>query len=144
MNKDLNYDWEKSGMLEGLTGNTREIVIKHFNEINFESLPDGIDEIITPVIRHIISEIQPDNLKVQDSIIKDHDRGITEDDILPLVDVKEITELLIEYVRVFIPYAEKYLPDLDAQAEMSVLFCNNYVMKLIGRTKKWRKDGTGL
>ena len=89
------------------------------------------------MIRRIISEITSDNLLVQNSIIKDHARGITEDDILPLVDVKEITKLLIEYVRVFIPYAEKYLSNLDAHAEMCLLFCNNYVMKLIGRTHKW-------
>jgi hypothetical protein len=137
-----NYDWEKTGMLEGLTGSTREIVIKHFKEINFDSIPDidesiEIETIICPVIRRIISEITPDNPLVQNNIIKDHARGITEDDILPLVDVKEITELLIEYVRVFIPYAEKYLSNLDAQAEMCLLFCSNYVMKLIDRTHKW-------
>jgi hypothetical protein len=140
-----NNDWEKTGLLEGLTGNTREIVIKHFNEIDFNSLPDidiedsiGVDTLICPIIRRIILLIQPDNKLVQDSIIKDHVRGITEDDVLSLVDVKEITELLIEYARVFIPYAEKYFPDLDAQAEMSILFCSNYVMKLIDRTGKWQ------
>jgi len=138
-----NYDWEKTGMLEGLTGNTREIIIKHFKEVNFNSLPEinasiDIKEIILPVIRRIISIIVPDNLKVQNSIIQDHVRGITEDDILPLVDVKEITKLLIEYCSVFIPYAVKYLPNLDAQAEMLLLFCNNYVMKLIDKTEKWQ------
>jgi hypothetical protein len=138
-----NYDWEKTGMLEGLTGNTRDIVIKHFKEVDFDSLPEienGIDinEVILPVIRRIISVIQPDNLKVQNSIIQGHIRGITEDDILPLVDVKEITKLLIEYCNVFIPYAEKYLPNLDAQAEMLLLFCSNYVMKLIDKTEKWQ------
>jgi hypothetical protein len=125
-----NYNWEKTGMLEGLTGNTRETVIKLFKEIDFKSIPEikdsvGVDTLICPVIRRILY-----------SIIKDHSRGITEEDVLPLIDVKEITELLIEYVRVFIPYAEKYLPDLDAQAEMCLLFCDNYVMKLIGRTGK--------
>jgi hypothetical protein len=137
-----NYNWEQTGTLEGLMGNTREIVIKHFKEIDFESIPETEDSIVStlicPVIRRIISEIVTDNLKIQNGIIKDCVRGITEDDILPLVDVKEITELLIEYVHVFIPYAEKYLPNLDAQAEMSLLFCSNYVMKLIGRTGKWK------
>jgi len=137
-----NYDWEKIGMLEGLTGKTREIVKKHFEEIDFESIPDiedsiGVDFLICPVIRRIIAIITSDNEFVQNSLIRDHIRGIIEDDVLPLVDVKEITELLIEYCNVFIPYAEKYLPDLDAQAEMCLLFCNNYVMKLIGRTHKW-------
>jgi hypothetical protein len=135
-----NYNWEQTGTLEGLMGNTREIVIKHFKEIDFESIPETEDSIVStlicPVIRRIISEIVTDNLKIQNGIIKDCVRGITEDDILPLVDVKEITELLIEYVHVFIPYAEKYLPNLDTQAEMSLLFCSNYVMKLIGRTGK--------
>ncbi|MFA5207277.1 MAG: hypothetical protein WC428_01215 [Candidatus Paceibacterota bacterium] len=138
-----NYNWEKTGMLEGLTGNTRETVIKLFKEIDFKSIPEikdsvGVDTLICPVIRRIVSVITPDNLLVQNSIIKDHSREITEEDVLPLIDVKEITELLIEYVRVFIPYAEKYLPDLDAQAEMCLLFCDNYVMKLIGRTGKWK------
>lgn len=138
-----NYDWEKTGMLEELTDKTRDIVIKHFNEVDFFSLEKNedstdVETCILPVIRRIISEIVPDNLKVQNSIIQGHIRGITEDDVLPLVDVKEIIELLAEYIRVFIPYAEKYLPDLDAQAEMTLLFCNNYVMKLINKTKKWQ------
>jgi len=136
-----NYDWEQTGLLEGLTGKTRDIVIKHFKEVDFFSLEKNEDSTnvetsILPVIRRIISEIVPDNPKVQNSLIQSHIRGITEDDILPLVNVKEITELLAEYVRVFIPYAIKYLPDLDAEAEMTLLFCNNYVMKLIGKTEK--------
>lgn len=135
-------NWEQTGLLEGLTGKTREIVEMHFNEVNVDSLPQYDDELLVetlifPVIRRIIAVISSDNEFVQNSLIADHVRGITEDDVLSLIDVKEITELLIDYAHVFIPYAEKYLPDLDAQAEMSLLFCNNYVMKLINRTGKW-------
>ena len=49
-----NYDWEKSGMLEGLTGSTREIFIKHFNEIDFESLVASVRSITFGASNHYL------------------------------------------------------------------------------------------
>lgn len=66
--------------------------------------------------------------------------GVTEEELLSLIDVKEITGLLYVYSRGFIPFAEIFLPDLDAQAESVSLFCNNYIMKLINRVKLLKKD----
>jgi hypothetical protein len=135
-----NHNWKEEGFLTNLTKKESIIVEKYLNEIDFNSLQENsiIEIEIIPVIRRIIMVIISTNKKIQNRIIHDNARGITTDDILPLVNVKEITKLLIEYSRVFIPYAEKYLPDLDAQAEMLLLFCNNYVMKLINKTEKWQ------
>ena len=142
-------NWEQTGLLEGLT-NTREIVEKHFNEVEINSLPyyknDDellVETMIFPVIRRIVHNIINSDSEHGDcTIIYDYEikednwRGLTRERVLAEIKVDEITKLLVDYAHTFIPYSEKYLPDLDWQAELTVLFCKNYVFKLIERVQK--------
>ncbi len=126
-------DWERSGLLDGLEGDTRDAVVKHFNEIDFEKFrgAENTYELvgyILPVIRRIITGITSEEPRsFQD---------FNNDEVLSLVDVEEICGLLYVYTQGFIPFAGIFLPNLDYEAESVRMFCDNYIIKLIDRVKK--------
>lgn len=133
----MKEDWEKSGLLEGLSGKPRDMVTEYFNEVDFELLDyiEGefdIKTYILPSIRRIVSMIEE---RGENEHISEHVFGVSKEELYLLVDVKEITGLLNVYSQGFIPFAEKFLPHIDAQAESVRLFCENYVFKLIDRVK---------
>jgi hypothetical protein len=132
--------WEKTGLLDGLSDTTKDIVSKHFDKVDFERLKwieDSIppwnktqpkaSEYILPSIRRIITAITDGDQSIHD---------VTEEELLNLVDVNEITELLIIYCRGFIPHAITFLSHLDAEAEAVCLFCENYILKIIDTAKQ--------
>jgi len=138
-------NWKEIGLLEGLEGVALETVDKLYNEVDFELLESNIDadELITyilPVIRRVVTSITDNSMNQYGLVNSFTALGVTEEELLPLINVKEITGLLYVYSRGFVPFAETFLPDLDAQAESVRLFCENYVMKLIGRVKM-KKSG---
>jgi hypothetical protein len=72
-------------------------------------------------------------------VIKYNVSDIKAADIIKLIDVKEITNTLVDYCENYLPHANKYLSNLDAQAESTVLFCHNYVFGLINEIEKNKK-----
>ena len=144
-----NRNWKEMGLLEGLEGSELELVTKLFNEVDFDSL-DGNDDAaelvsyILPVLRRIVTKITDKSMEKHGLVNSFGIHGVTEEELVPLINVKEITGLLYVYSRGFIPFAETFLPDLDAQAESVSLFCDNYIMKLIGRVKYPKNTIKGL
>jgi len=128
--KNSCFEW----CLEGLTGNTREIVEKYLDLINDIKENNNDDKLLTltaPVVRYIVQSIL--EKEYQPHIIKDNFRGITAEKVIKLFDVNELMELLKEYCINFLPIGEKYLSDLDSEAELIKLFCENYIFKLISK-----------
>ena len=140
----MKKNWEEMGLLEGLEGKSKEYVTTLFNQVDFELLESNgnggdIGTYILPVIRRVVTTITDKSMEKHGLINSFTIYGVTEDEILSLINVKEITGLLYVYSRGFIPFAEKFLPNLDAQAESVSLFCDNYIMKLIERVKNENK-----
>ena len=141
MNKNR-VNWKSVGFLEGLSDKQAKIVTKYFNQVKIEKLNDNEDAetAIYPVIRYIINHII--NSKDTDSpsyiyyyLQKPHViNGV--DELLGYVDVNEITEQLLKYYTKFVPLAEEYLPNIDAHDEMTVLFCTDYLFKIINKAKQ--------
>ena len=130
-------NWEPTGLLHGLDAGVAEVVEKHLNEISTDFISEQTPEIATeldtllpPIIRHIVFSIFA--REKMEGVIK----GIETQDLLDLVDVKEISELFLAYLKYFLPSGEKYLPHLDSQAHLTLLFCDNYVYGLIDKVKK--------
>ena len=133
-------DWEASGLLEGLSGEHKEIVKKHYDEVDFELLESiggtsGNVRYILPVIRRIISLIIEREEKDKECGVS-HIYWVSAAKLYSLVDVKEITGLLHVYREGVIPHAKTFLAHIDYEAESLRLFTENYVMKLIDRAKK--------
>jgi hypothetical protein len=140
-------NWKESGLLEGLKPEHAEIVENYYNKINEERFTDNntAKDIMVPIIRRIVTQIidsenvpYPDSYLLQECLINPDFayRGVTKENALNEVNVDEITELVLDYARTFIPVAEAFLPDLDAQAEMTLLFCRDYQMKILYRLCK--------
>jgi hypothetical protein len=124
-------------------------VTKYYDEVDFDMLEgrEEVDEFvgyILPVIRRIVTKITDKSMEKHDLVNRFSIHGVSEEQLLSLIDVKEITGLLYVYSRGFIPFAETFLPNLDAQAESVSLFCDNYIMKLIGKVKYPKNTIKGL
>jgi hypothetical protein len=52
-------------------------------------------------------------------------------DLLSLIDIDDITLRYIDFYEKIIPLLNKYLDSLDNEAEMTLLFCRNYVLEIV-------------
>jgi hypothetical protein len=145
--EDQPVSWEAAGLLEGLTPEHKEIVAKYYNQVKLEKLHDNeiTETMIYPIIRYTLRQVlDAENVKIpasyllQDCLINPEyaHKGITKEKVLNEIDVDEIAELLFDYTNKFVPIAIEYLPDLDAEAEMSIMFCKNYLMKIVNKLTK--------
>lgn len=55
-------------------------------------------------------------------------------EVMGMVDVNDIIDGLDVLYSELLPVSEKYLPNIDNQSKLTVLFCNNYVYTLIKMT----------
>jgi hypothetical protein len=140
-----NFDDKYNGCLEGLKGDTLEIVKEYLNKIDMNKVSEGnAREIFIPVIKHIIIMIVEGKEHGFTSISDYEDSydnwcAITSAGILKLVDIDEIIILFNNYYSNFVPLAEKYLPYIDAHAEAILLFCRSYIFMLIDRFLKHKQ-----
>jgi len=128
--------------LEGLSGLTYDKCKQFYNEIDLD-LINNVDtkELIFPVIRYITSKVifsgtpeaKQENSKRPVYCIVDEFRGITSDKVLNLINTSDIVKKLEIIMVEFFPQSNKYLPSLDAQAELTVLFCDDYIMSLVNK-----------
>ena len=121
-------------LLEGMSGNVREVAQFHLKQIDYDGSDDVVKQCLAPSISYIISKIIDKEKSF--NVIKDNFRGIKSEDVIKLVNVRDITTLLIDYCENYLPHANKYLSNLDAQAESIKLFCHNYVFGLIKKVEK--------
>jgi hypothetical protein len=134
--KDFKYwNWEETGLLDGLDTLTYDTVKSYLKQINFDKICD--DSItymcIAPAVRKVILSIidNDDQFAIFHNQIKDVEKG----KILSLVNIDNIINELDDFCKVFLPISQKYLSNIDSEAEMIVLFCNNYVFGLINQVK---------
>ena len=97
-------------------------------------LNERAKEVITAVLRHIYYLIARE--KSQISLIRDNPVKYPVDKMLAMVDGKEIADTYDNYCEHFEPEAARWLTSLDSGAELTVLFCENYVMSLIVKIDK--------
>lgn len=139
-----NINWDESGMLDGLTPEQYSVVKGYLNNINPNDLKDNeiAEQIICPVIRHIVINIMQHGRPYDEiSLIHEYivnpfykEYNITVEKLLNNIDINELSKMLYEYCEYFIPVGVKYFPDLDGQAELTILFCTNYLMRILNKT----------
>ena len=121
-------------LLEGMSENVREVAQFHLKQIDYDGNNEVVKQCLAPSISYIVSKIIDEEKCF--SVIKNNFRGIKSEDVIKLVNVGDITTLLVDYCENYLPHANKYLSNLDAQAESTMLFCHNYVFGLIKKVER--------
>lgn len=106
----------------------RSIAMKYLNKIKYDGENEFVIKCLGPVITHIVKQI----------IDKDGPNKYVIDKknfLVYMIDVENITNTLIDYCENFLPIAKPYISNLDAQGELLLLFCNNYVFGLIEKLR---------
>jgi len=143
-------DWEETGLLSCAEGEFREDLISSFNIasniIKEKKLSRDADNVVTyifPIVRRILHILE--NSKENDST-GEHSYVYPlhkNQDIIPIIkkniDWEELINEFFEYYKVFLPICEKYLHSVDACAEMTAMFCYNYVMEKTDKVLKQKK-----
>ena len=128
-----NWNWDDTGLLCDLKGDAYDTVKKYLKEIDFDKVDDGESySCIVPVVRKIISSIIDGER--QFGYFKN--KIISVENALLLVNVDDIVNQFNEYCKVYLPITEKYLSNIDCEAELAVLFSRNYVFGLIKKLKE--------
>jgi len=129
-NMSLN-DWRNTGLLEGLNTANSLLVIDFFERVSYDTLAnDRVMQCIYPVIRRIISRIIPGQNQIS--------KLVTSDDwecLLVRIDVNDIITKLDVLLICVEPVLSKLLPNIDSQAELVALFCNDYAYSIIEKYK---------
>lgn len=111
-------------MLEGLEGEIREMMLSMFEKVDFSNINDVITEqTMLPVLRHMVAIVEmktPEDIEWRKKLWN-------------MIDVPEVQKELQTFNEEFMLIAEEYLPHLDAQAEMTVLFCTNYITGMVNK-----------
>ena len=134
MKKDGQF-YKDSGMTYGLSADCENELVSIMAQVDWNLLKTPmVEQICIPLIRRIYvllkegSEWQKDIIKMRYSHI-DNEKFIKE------IDVEELIQELSKYEG-FISLGTKYLDSIDAQAELSVLFADNYVLRIIEKVNK--------
>jgi hypothetical protein len=131
---------ERKQYLDGLIPEHADIVRNYALQVDIDKFNNNESaiQIFIPVIKHIVRQIvDTKNLPYPEINFTNYsDRGVTTDKLLNEININELTDSLYEYCQYFIPNAENYLPNIDAHAEMSLLFCRNYLMKILDNVIK--------
>jgi hypothetical protein len=137
-NKINEINWENVGFLYEQQGLHREKLLYFLNKIDFN---DGLLQIqfLAPCIRKIILDICDVLYIVDKNEITDKNQQFylsnnIKDDIFDKINVKEITKLLNEFVTIYLPISKKFLNNIDFEAELLDLFCDNYIRSIIVNT----------
>jgi hypothetical protein len=127
LNKDIHpYQY----LLETFAGDQRNIAYKYLKQIDYDGGNDYIIQCLGAVVTHIVKQIID-----KDGAGRRYVEPELYEYLLMMIDVKKITERLIDYCENFMPIATPYLKNLDSQAELCLLFCNNYVFGLIEKIR---------
>lgn len=122
-----NINWEKMGLLDGewvKSENQREILKKELSNINIDNYKNSSIEFFTaPVILKII------NLILNETDEKYHEN------LLNMMNIDYICDKLLDYVDNYLAIGLKYLPDIDSEAELLVLYARNYYGELLKKLK---------
>ena len=126
----MKKDWEEDGYLEGLTAEEKVTIISWFDQINFdEMINKRAREVVTAVLRQIYCIIARE--RNQNCLIQGSPEKYPVDIMLAMVNIAEVADTYDDYCEHFEPEAVLWLTCIDGGAELTVLFCENYVMSLI-------------
>jgi len=106
--------------------------ITYKNDVEYCDINDDVVlQCLAPIICCIVRKlVKRDNPFINDNF----------DLLIRMINVEKITNKFVKYSSEFIPIAEVFLSNLDAQAELTLLFCNNYVWGLVNRIEKGDKN----
>ena len=129
--------------LEGLSGLTYDKCKQFYNEIDLDLIINGdTKQVIFPVIRYITSKVifsgtpeakNENNKRPVNYCITDEYCGVTSSKVLNLINTNDIVKTLETAMTEFFPISNKYFTSIDAQAELTVLFCDDYIMSLVNK-----------
>lgn len=131
---------ERRGYLEGLKPKNTKIVKDLVMQVTEDMIEENelAKDIFIPIIKHIVNHITEPSDKhefrsIHRYLTNDYlkDSGVTEEKLLNEINITEFMYDLVIYCKEFLPLGEKYLPNLDGQAELTVLFSHNYMMKIL-------------
>lgn len=111
----------------------RAIISKYLDEVKYDGNNNEVIICLAAVIVRIVKII----------LDKKYVKFIEEDKqqyLIMIVNVDNITNKLIDYYENFLPVAYPYLKNVDAQAELISLFCDNYVLGLVERLRRWNSS----
>lgn len=114
-------------ILEYFNSEERIIISKYLNEIKYDGKNEEVIQCLTPVVVRIVKSI----------LEKKYTRYLDDKEcyLIKMVDVDKITIKLIDYCENFLPIAYPHLTNIDSQAELISLFCDNYIFGLIAKLK---------
>lgn len=130
-------DLDKSGLLYGFNGINYDIIKSYMESVDYDKIKmDETVQCVAPAIRRILTMIlETENQKY---IFKKEPN--TQIEVMGMFDANEIAEGLDKLYSELLPVFGKYLPNIDSQAELTLLFCDNYVYKLIEKAKENEKN----
>lgn len=131
---NIEQKWEESGLLGNFSEDKRKELIKIFEnteaKIADKDYAEELIIILFPAIRSIYSLINCTQIDGCWSHEKFKDNPELQKETSESLDGAKIAEELNTFRRYFMVFGELYLENLDHEAELVVLFCNNYVAGL--------------
>jgi len=100
--------------------------ITYKNNVSLDNTNDTVLQCIATIVCHIVRKI----CKKDNPFINDY-----YDTIINMIDVDKITKDFISFSIEVIPVVEKYIKYADSQAEMTLIFANNYLYGLMNKLK---------
>lgn len=124
--KIMNLD--KSGLLDDLSGINYETIKSYMENVDYDRIKrDETIQCIAPSIRRILCKI----LETENQFYVFKKEQKTQIKVMSMFNVNDIIDGLDTLYSELLPISEKYLPNIDNQAELTALFCDNYVHTLI-------------
>ena len=128
-------DWSNSGLLHGLPKDKKQEMVHYFNKVveyheKFKNIikSDRTITVILPVVRRIYGLIIEKKFRFLET-------PSNAEKVLKFVDVEEIYNELDSFSYSFSPIAETFLESIDSEANMTVLFCENYIFRIMEKVK---------
>ena len=110
-------------ILDGLTGEKYKHVKILIDQIDYVGSNKVVIQCLVPVCRFLITKIFDDYSYY---MINDN-----KELLIRMINIKVLTNKLIDFVENYFPIAKEYFPNLDYQAESVLLFSNNYLADLV-------------
>lgn len=128
-------DFEKinyieTGILYGLDIETANLIQKYTKQINSSLITnERTEHTIIPIIRYIITHIV---IPEEQGFFLHNNKNLV-NTFLEEISVDDIVIKLNKMNDEFLPISKSYLKNIDIEAELSVLFCNDYIQGLINK-----------
>jgi hypothetical protein len=128
--KTVNLD--ACGLLRGLDGINYDTIKSYMKSVDYNRMKrDETIQCIAPSIRRILCKI----LETENQFNIFQREPNIQIEVMSMFNVNDIIDGLDTIYSELLPITEKYLPNIDSQAELTMLFCDNYVHTLIKKSQ---------